>query len=166
MADPVTRPVRLYVRDHPDEPAGPDDLRGVHPADPSEVLAHPAVRERIAALEAERDRYRELLVDVAREMGALGCDLVDLPPKVAALEADLTRARDVLAAERGERGPEGWRFQGGAWFRAWETDSGFGVARGGVGEWYLSRSSDASFIGIYPTALDAMEAADRAAGKE
>lgn len=44
--------VRLYVRNHPDEPVGPDDLRDVHPASPKEVLSHPAVQALRVELES------------------------------------------------------------------------------------------------------------------
>jgi len=48
--------IRLYVRNHPDEPPGPRDLIDVHPASPDEILSHPAV---VAALAAAEQRGRE-----------------------------------------------------------------------------------------------------------
>jgi hypothetical protein len=92
-------------------------------------------------------------------------------PAAVALTAERDRLRDELAAERGERGPEGWEYRGGAWFhpargtiarRDVITENGIQIrwCRTMPDGWPMIETGE-------PTALEAMQAADRAAeGRE
>lgn len=82
----------------------------------------------------------------------------DLAATVIALSEERDRLRDILACERGEKAPEGWRWAGTFWTtthdRARVASIGDGYAHTAIGQWCAER---------YPTALEAIEAADRAA---
>ena len=133
--------------------------------DPETVCA------RIATLTAERDRL------AARLAMYQSCD-----------NATIERLRAVLAAERGEKGREGWYWADGMWVKGdggpdtltAERDSCPLAAGGDPADdpwlpttWtvrrlvYLDLSPEpktrVDVVGTWPTALEAMEAADRAA---
>lgn len=122
--------------------------------------------------------YRVMISPIAwREMCALGFIPGDENPiawfrvqarECARLRADLDRARDLLAAERGERGREGWTadLRGGVttWMRGevevipWRVD--------GKRCWRIGTpaTKPTDPYVTYGYALEAMEAADAAAG--
>jgi len=152
-----------------------DVIAGWHEATPAEVLAHPAAAERIAALEAEleTERLRLAACGVAAMQDTPTSVKERLPPGhpyYSGSYADVCRAVDnlmrlqaVLDAERGVRGAsDDWLFADIGWLN---ERAGWRVAPLGRGTWAAwkrwSADADAA-LGWRDTALEMMEAADRA----
>lgn len=106
-----------------------------------------------------------------------------LAEQMAALEAEVARLRAVIAAERGLAAPEGWRPEGLGWLHpgdnsgnndryVWpdghDTSNGKDRREGTWWGWVVDERVGGRLIrsvrGLAPTALEAMEAADAAAG--
>lgn len=108
-----------------------------------------------------------------------------LVEQVAALEAETARLRAIIAAERGLAAPEGWVSNGEGWSNfgdEWDDNSRHArpVSRGAWNgqeflsgtwwEWSIDERIGGLLMpgrrgrGYAPTALEAMEAADAAAG--
>lgn len=108
-----------------------------------------------AALAArKRGRWDDIaLTDALAAVDALTAEL-------AALKEREGRLTDILAAERGERAPEGWRWEDGEWSRG-----ELSVVPGPTGTgWFWGRTRRGSFYAEvhHAYALEAIEAADRA----
>lgn len=157
---------------------------------------HDARVREMARVQAERmDRMRASLAEVTAERDAALRDLADVHADFQRIamecrdaQADLARAQDELAAERGERGREGWYFSDGEWCKGDGGPDSLTASRDPCpmsddeeSDWpwlpttwtvvrlvYLDLSPEPKTrldeVGTYPTALEAMEAADRAAG--
>lgn len=124
----------------------------------------------VSAEEALAEEYRALAdgeEPLARRFALVG----HLGATLAALDvvtAERDRLRDILACERGEKAPEGWSFDHAtcSWSMAGGTIVTFRVTGSFLDgsepfirwEWIAGRTFGAS-----PTALEAIEAADRAA---
>jgi len=110
------------------------------------------------------------LDDAGIEVSAI---LQHYPQHVRDLLAECARLQAMLDAERGERGPEGWRWEdfgrAGEWRYPTPTGAGSLIVRRSmsVRRWVLERWHDGEFVSAHDYALEAMEAADRAAeGRE
>jgi hypothetical protein len=139
------------VSGHPDQTRA--QIEALGPRDPADLA-------RIAALEEEQRRD---LADVER-FRAMARGYMDERDEA---RAERDRLRDILACERGERAPEGWRWSSSAICSRGGGDTGepyASISRGSVDagrpswRWFcVGKEGDAW------TAIEAIEAADLAA---
>lgn len=115
----------------------------------------------VVALSEERDALASRDALRRAEIAMLGANL-------DAVRTERDRLRDILAAERGERAPEGWTRMS-KFDCEWENQrTGMWVDEIEPGKWQACRWSgqrELSVSDVVPTALEAIEAADRAAGE-
>jgi len=202
MPDPVTPRLYVLLDASPGRLPSSGDVLSVREASPAEVLAHPASAERIAALEADVRFWTRRSEEMTRSGNGLYSAIVErlnphfpkdtralewdvLPGTVGGLAAKLDRLQAVLAAERGELGPEGWEWIDGVWSRADGDFGAMAVGRDGCPTtgndttvtwlpttWTTHRQDwdDPEgptppwvVVAVHDYALEAMEAADRAA---
>jgi hypothetical protein len=112
-------------------------------------------------------RYLQVAKDATKRSSALEDVMLDLAENLADEEVRALRLERVLALERGEQefAPVGWYWD--SKYRCWQHPERVGVHRHeGIGDepdgwelhWHQGRMEDAH----YPTALAAMEAAEKA----
>jgi hypothetical protein len=82
-----------------------DESRALHDAD---AVTIDAIRSHRDRAQRESSMRHQLLVDIARHLGMLGCDLTALPEGVAAAIARAERAEAVIAKAREVLAPSTW----------------------------------------------------------
>jgi len=145
-------------------PGGEQPLTLNNAQDEAMFRAAPSLAHTVIALTEERDRLRAAETEHVERNSDLWTENTNRESDCMRLTAERDRLGAILAAERGERAPEGWEWTDVGEFRFWRRDDWVVSSEPGSGKWgYANLNGKPEPVGFCTYALEAIEAADRAA---